>query len=235
LVDLCAYACITDYLDSLILDLEGCELVSEFDIGFWFSVTLACLLGAMSPGPSLAVIVNLSLSQGRVAGLIAAISHGLMIGVFAFITASGLVVILDRNPQVFNAVQIAGCLFLIWMAAKLLFAKPNPDTYSLVTAQSSRWLAARDGLLIALVNPKIIIFFSALFSQFVDANSQLWEKMLMALIAGGVDMLWYMLMAVVITNPSSLVAYQRHSRWLDKLFALVLLIIALGFIIQIIG
>jgi len=234
MVALCVYACIKDYLENSVLDLEGSGLVSELNSGFWFSVTLACLLGAMSPGPSLAVIVNLSLSQGRVAGVIAAISHGLMIGIFAFITASGLVVILDRNPQVFNAVQIAGCVFLIWMAAKLLFAKTSPDTYSAVAAQSSKWLAARDGLLIALVNPKIIIFFSALFSQFVDASSQLWEKMLMALIAGGVDMLWYMLMAVVISHSNSLVAYQRRSRWLDKLFALVLLIIALVFIIQII-
>jgi threonine/homoserine/homoserine lactone efflux protein len=204
------------------------------DFGFWFSVTMACLLGAMSPGPSLAVIVNLSLSQGRIAGLIAAISHGLMIAVFAFVTASGLVVILDRNPVVFNAVQIAGCLFLVWMAVKLLFTEPKPDSYSVAPAQSSKWLAARDGLLIALVNPKIIIFFSALFSQFVDANSQLWEKTLMAMIAGGVDMLWYMLMAVVISHPAWLIGFQKNSRWLDKLFALVLLIIALGFIVQII-
>ena len=93
--------------------------------------------------------------------------------------------------------------------------------------------------MIALVNPKIIIFFSALFSQFVDANSQLWEKTLLALIAGTVDMLWYMLMAVVISsatsNSASLMAYQRYGHWLDKLFALVLLVIAAGFIIQIIG
>lgn len=204
------------------------------DIGFWFSVTLACLLGAMSPGPSLAVIVNLSLSQGRMAGVISAISHGLMIGIFAFITASGLVVILDRNPLIYSGIQIAGCAFLIWMAIRLLFAKASRDEFSVVSAQSSRWLAARDGMLIALVNPKIIIFFSALFSQFVDSNSQLWEKSLLALIAGTVDMLWYMLMAVVISHSTSLTAYQRHSRWLDKLFALVLLIIALVFIIQII-
>jgi threonine/homoserine/homoserine lactone efflux protein len=205
------------------------------DSGFWFTVTLACLLGAMSPGPSLAVIVNLSLSQGRVAGLIAAISHGLMIGIFAFITASGLIVLVDRNPLIFSAIQIAGCVFLILMAFRLLFAKPSRDAYSVVSAQSSKLLAARDGLLIALVNPKIIIFFSALFSQFVDADSQLWEKMLLALIAGGVDMFWYMLMAVVISHSTSLIAYQRRSRWLEKLFALVLLVIAVGFIIQIIG
>ncbi len=209
------------------------------DTGFWLSVTLACLLGAMSPGPSLAVIINLSLSQGRIAGLIAAVSHGLMIGLFAFATAFGLVVIVERNPLIFNTVQIVGCVFLIWMAVKLLFTTANREIVSLVTAQSSKWLAARDGLLIALVNPKIIIFFSALFSQFVDASSQLWEKTLLALIAGTVDVLWYMLMAVVISNSSSnetgLNAYKKYGQWLDKLFAVVLLVIAIGFIIQIIG
>lgn len=209
------------------------------DTGFWLSVTLACLLGAMSPGPSLAVIVNLSLSQGRIAGLIAAVTHGLMIGLFAFSTAFGLVVIVERNPLIFNTVQIAGCVFLIWMAVKLLFITANREIVSVVTAQSSKWLAARDGLLIALVNPKIIIFFSALFSQFVDASSQLWEKTLLALIAGTVDMLWYMLIAVVISNSSSnetgLNLYRKYGQWLDKLFAVVLLVIAIGFIIQIIG
>ena len=193
----------------------------------------------MSPGPSLAVIVNLSLSQGRIAGLIAAVTHGLMIGLFAFSTAFGLVVIVERNPLIFNTVQIAGCVFLIWMAVKLLFTTANREIVSLVTAQSSKWLAARDGLLIALVNPKIIIFFSALFSQFVDASSQLWEKTLLALIAGTVDVLWYMLMAVVISNSSSnetgLNAYKKYGQWLDKLFAVVLLVIAISFIIQIIG
>ena len=125
------------------------------------------------------------------------------------------------------------------MAVKLLFTTANREIVSVVTAQSSKWLAARDGLLIALVNPKIIIFFSALFSQFVDASSQLWEKTLLALIAGTVDMLWYMLMAVVISNSSSnetgLNAYKKYGQWLDKLFAVVLLVIAIGFIIQIIG
>ena len=141
--------------------------------------------------------------------------------------------------MIFNTVQIAGCVFLIWMAVKLLFTTANREIVSVVTAQSSKWLAARDGLLIALVNPKIIIFFSALFSQFVDASSQLWEKTLLALIAGTVDMLWYMLMAVVISNSSSnetgLNAYKKYGQWLDKLFAVVLLVIAIGFIIQIIG
>ena len=206
------------------------------DTGFWLSITLACLLGAMSPGPSLAVIVNLSVSEGRLAGAMAAISHGLMIGLYAFATASGLVAILDHQPVIFKSVQIAGCLFLIWMALRLLFSSTtNLDSYSVAVARPSKWLAVWDGFLIALVNPKTIVFFSALFSQFVDADSQLWEKTLMAVIAGGVDMLWYTVVAVVISQSTSLTAFHRRSGWINKLFAILLLVIAVGFIAQIIG
>ncbi|MDA9347799.1 LysE family translocator, partial [Porticoccaceae bacterium] len=77
------------------------------DAVFWFSVTLACLLGAMSPGPSLAVIVGVILNQGRLAGMISALAHGLAIGAFALLTALGLVVLLSRYTAAFNLLQLA--------------------------------------------------------------------------------------------------------------------------------
>lgn len=200
---------------------------------FWLSITLACLLGAMSPGLSLAVIVNISLSQGRLAGLIAATTHGVTIGLYAFLTASGLVAVLSRYEFAFDVLRIAGCLYLIWMALKLIFAKSDSSDDLVTDSSRSKWLAARDGFLIALVNPKIIIFFTALFSQFVSIDSQLWEKSLMALIAGGVDALWYMFMAVVISHSGSLIRYQQSARWLNKAFGFLLLLIVAGFIFQI--
>ena len=203
------------------------------EAGFWLSVTLACLLGAMSPGLSLAVIVNVSLSQGRVAGLVAATTHGVAIGLYAFLTASGLVAVLSRYEFAFDVLRIAGCLYLTWMALKLIFAKSDSSDDLVTDSSRSKWLAARDGFLIALVNPKIIIFFTALFSQFVSIDSQLWEKSLMALIAGGVDALWYMFMAVVISHSGSLIRYQRSARWLNKAFGFLLLLIVAGFIFQI--
>ncbi len=57
------------------------------DTQFWLSVTLACLFGAMSPGPSLAVIIATSVTQNRAAGLLAAVSHGLTVGLYALTTA----------------------------------------------------------------------------------------------------------------------------------------------------
>ena len=214
------------------------------DAVFWLSVTMACLLGAMSPGPSLAVIGSLTLNHGRLSGMIGAVAHGLAIMAFALLTALGLVGLLSRYEIAFNLLQLAGCLYLVWMATKLLFATPNKapnraldqdlsqraDTSSSVAGP--KWAAARDGFLIALVNPKIILFFSALFSQFVSVDSVFWVKLVMAAIAGTVDALWYMFVAVVISRPDSLLRYQQTGTWLNKLFALLLLFIVAGFFVD---
>ena len=81
-----------------------------------------------------------------------------------------------------------------------------------MTGNASNWAAARDGFLIALINPKIILFFSALFSQFVSVDSELWVKLLMAAIAGTVDTLWYMLVAWLSLRPGALARYQQSGR-----------------------
>jgi len=200
---------------------------------YWGAVTLACLLGAMSPGPSLVIIVNYSLSQGRLAGVCAALAHGVGISIFAFATAFGLVVAVDKNPLLFGAIQIFGSFFLLLMAVKLLFAPLDKQIDIVVAAKASLVTAARDGFLIALINPKILFFFTALFSQFVRVDSEPWEKLGLTLIAGGVDALWYILVAIVISQTGALNKFQRNSWWLDKIFSVLLFAIAVHFIQEI--
>ena len=194
---------------------------------------MACLLGAMSPGPSLAIVVNHSLSQGRFAGVCVALAHGLGIGIFAFLTAFGLVVAVDKNPLMFDVIQIFGSLFLLFMALKLLFAPLEKSADIVVAMRSSPMKAARDGFLIALLNPKILLFFTALFSQFVRVDSEPWEKVILTCIAAGVDALWYILVALLISQTGSLAVFQKNSWWLDKMFSLVLFSLAFYFIVEI--
>ena len=94
--------------------------INEASLGFWIAVTLACALGAMSPGPSLAVVVNHTLAHGRAAGCYAAISHGVGVGIYALITVFGLAMVIQRNQEIFDIAQLLGCLFLLLMAAKIL-------------------------------------------------------------------------------------------------------------------
>ena len=206
---------------------------SNLDITFWVTVTIACLFGAMSPGPSLAVIINHSLSQGRIAGVCAALSHGVAIGLFAYATASGLSVAIAANPLLFDAIQILGSAFLVFLAIKLLMAPLKKDVGMVVSGPSSVWQALRDGLLIAVVNPKVLLFFTALFSQIVTLDIALGDKVALALIAGGVDALWFMLIAVALSHSRLLIRFQKSSWLLDKVFSLILFAIASRFILEI--
>ena len=203
------------------------------NVMFWFSVTIVCLLGAMSPGPSLAIIINHSLSQGKIAGFFAAVAHGVGIGLFAFATVFGLVVAVDKNPLLFDVIQTLGSLFLLYLAAKLLLAPIQRENNLSVVVKSSYWAAARDGFLIALVNPKIIIFFTALFSQFVRPESDTGEKLALTVIAGGIDMLWYILVVLLLSRSASMAGFYRKSWLIDKAFGFVLAIISIYFITQI--
>lgn len=206
---------------------------SNLDLTFWVTVTVACLFGAMSPGPSLAVIINHSLSQGRIAGVCAALSHGVAIGLFAFATASGLSVAIAANSMLFDAIQILGSAFLVILAIKLLIAPLKKDVGMVVSGPSSVWYALRDGFLIAVVNPKVLLFFTALFSQVATIDIAFGDKVGLALIAGGVDALWFMLIAVALSHSRLLIRFQKSSWLLDKVFSLILFIIASRFILQI--
>ena len=206
---------------------------SNLDLTFWVTVTVACLFGAMSPGPSLAVIINHSLSQGRIAGVCAALSHGVAIALFAFATASGLSVAIAANSLLFDAIQILGSAFLVILAIKLLIAPLKKDVGMVVSGPSSVWYALRDGFLIAVVNPKVLLFFTALFSQVATIDIAFGDKVALALIAGGVDALWFMLIAVALSHSRLLFRFQKSSWLLDKVFSLILFIIASRFILQI--
>ena len=78
----------------------------------WLPLALVCLLGAMSPGPSLAVVARHALRGGARDGIVCAMAHGVGILLWALLMANGLGVLLIEQPDWFAAVQLAGAGFL---------------------------------------------------------------------------------------------------------------------------
>ena len=204
------------------------------ELSFWFTIILVCTLGAMSPGPSLAVVVKHSITTGRKAGYYAAISHGLGIGLYALATALGLSILIQQNQVLFNLVQAMGCLFLLHLSFKLIRSfSTEQEIVADTTTMSSHWHAIRDGFLIAVINPKILIFFTALFSQFVRVDSGIGEKLGLAFVAGVVDIMWYLCVATVAASSTFTHSFIGGGRWMNLFFGLILAIVALRFLVQI--
>ena len=83
----------------------------------WLSLVAVCLLGEMSPGPSLAVVMGNTLRGGSIAGYIASIAHGIGVALYGLLTVTGLAVLLTRSPSLYLALQVAGALYLLWLGA----------------------------------------------------------------------------------------------------------------------
>ncbi len=192
----------------------------------WLSLITLCLLGAMSPGPSLAVVVRHTLAQGRRQGILCALSHALGVTLWALMTLWGLALFIRQWPALYQAITYAGALYLAWLGIKALRSK-GASTQLLSPEATPIGQAARDGFFIALLNPKLALFFLALFSQFVASGLSLTEQWLMSLVAGVIDGAWYASVALLLSHPRVLTRVQRQSLWIDRVSGVVLLGLAI--------
>ena len=82
----------------------------------------------------------------------------------------------------------------------------------------------RDGLLKSLANPKLAVFFVALFPQFVgDRASVLPTTMAMAALIVAFDLVWYTTLAVAVSRAKQAVVRTRVARWMERVTGAVLL------------
>ena len=130
----------------------------------------------MSPGPSVAVVINYAMSGNKWVGLCCAWGHGIAIALYAFISAFGLLIVFEKSLLVFNFLQLAGIAVLLTLGIKLFNAQTPLISISDRPLSQSYWRAARDGFLVAFVNPKVMLFFTALFSQFLYQGMSVTQK-----------------------------------------------------------
>ena len=200
----------------------------------WSQLVLICIIGAMSPGPSLAVILRNTLSGGRTNGVLSGIGHGLGITFYAVIAVSGLVVIFNTIPYFFSFAQITGSFFLIFLGGKMIFSfvKNNYAQNEKVLSNKSTHHGFFEGFLIAFLNPKIAVWLLALFSQFVQPNALFVEQFILVSTVGVIDASWYCLIAFIASSGTIVKVLQQNAARIDLVMAILLIILAIGILWQ---
>lgn len=193
----------------------------------WLALVTICVIGAMSPGPSLAVVMRNTIRGGQTHGVLTALGHGAGVGLYALLTALGLALIIANNPMLFDVIRYGGAAFLAWLGIKALLAKPSPEDAAAEAHHIAGRQGAFEGFMVAFLNPQLAIFFVALFSQFVHADTDWQQSSIMMLTAGGIDALWYVLVALVLSRGPVLAWLKDRSIWLDRLSGVVLLALAI--------
>ena len=194
-------------------------------------------MGAASPGPSLIVILRHAVADGRSAGVYAAAGHGLGIFIYALVSAIGLSFILISFPKIFLFVQILGALFLLWIGFQILregLSKKDLSNLGEYKTKSActTLIHFRDGFGIAILNQKYWLFLFFVQSIFVSEQN-LSIHVLMAIIAGFIDVSVYVIIVFLVTLKSLLKLYRERIFLLEVAFGLLLIL--LGFSIFVVN
>jgi threonine/homoserine/homoserine lactone efflux protein len=170
----------------------------------WQTLTafaIASVVVAVTPGPAVFYIVTRSLSQGRRAGL--ASVAGVALGNLgnALGASLGLAALFSISALAFSVVKYAGAGYLIYLGIKA-WRRPVRLEPARLGAAARPARVFRDGLVVALLNPKTALFFSAFLPQFIDPRAPALSQSLLLgvlfiLIAFSTDTLYALTAGVV--------------------------------------
>ena len=168
------------------------------------------ILGATSPGPSLAVVLRNTMIGGRSRGLACAVGHGIGFGFYAVSVVFGLVVIMENNPDVFTLMQIIGGLFLLYLGIGMI----RSEATVIVQSEGKRE-GFFEGFFIAFLNPKIAVFMLAVLSSVLDPSMSNDTKWIIAGMGMTIDTVWYVIVALLLSKSTILAKIEQNQRSLN--------------------
>ncbi len=141
----------------------------------WLVFCSVTLLVAFSPGPAVLLAVSNSMAVGPRRAMISSLGNALGLFIVSAGAMAGLGVVLSTSANAFMVLKVAGATYLIYLGVKQwrsrgsVFSDLQADGSA--AAPRSAWRLFGHGLTVALTNPKSILFFSALFPQFLTQDA----------------------------------------------------------------
>tara|TARA_B100000989_G_scaffold132296_1_gene98205 strand:+ start:2184 stop:2798 length:615 start_codon:yes stop_codon:yes gene_type:complete len=194
-------------------------------------IIFICLLGAMSPGPSMIVVINNAIFKGRSNGILTAIGHGVGIGIYALFAVIGIGLLIQTNIVLFKSIKILSIIFLFYLGVQAIIKKKNIDFQSNNLQNGTK--SFLQGLAISILNPKILIWFIAIYSQFMSVNNDYFLNISLIIIASIVDVLWYLFLVCIVTSKVIFELIQNKLSTLETVVGYIFIIISLILLVNI--
>jgi len=183
------------------------------------------LLGMLSPGPDFFLVIKNAARYPKAAALTT--SLGVICGVITHMSycVAGLAVVITTTPWLFDLLKYVGAAYLIWVGIQALFSRSNSkmNLEGLEQKQIPLRKAFMQGYLCNLLNPKATLFFLAMFTQVLQVNSSLGEKLWYASIIIGLSVIWWPLLSLLIQSAPVRRGLAKAQKIVDKLLGGVLI------------
>ena len=116
------------------------------DISSWLQIVLVCLAGAISPGPSLALIISNAITRGPIHGISTSIGHATGIGLWAFFTVVGMAEVMTDKPAIMLILRAFGSGLLVYLGLQIMHHRENKRSADMGAEHSNRRPLLRDSI-----------------------------------------------------------------------------------------
>ncbi len=144
------------------------------DVSNWLLFCGVALLTTFTPGPAVLLAISNSVARGPSAALVCSLGNALGLFVVSGVAMAGMGVVLATSAFAFTVLKVAGAAYLVYLGIRQW--RRHASAFSLAKAapaSSAAWRLLAQGVSLALTNPKGILFFSALFPQFLTQDAPL--------------------------------------------------------------
>jgi threonine/homoserine/homoserine lactone efflux protein len=203
----------------------------------FLKVAVAHLLAVASPGPDFAMVVRQSIAHGRRAAVWTSIGIGSAILVHVTYAVLGIGILLRTNPVAFTVVKFVGAGYLAWIGVKGLMSGPRRgmgEAPAAAQAELSRpsepspRAAWTTGFLTNVFNPKVTLFFVAIFASVIDPATPRVVQGGYGLWMSASTMAWFTMVSVFLTREDVRSAFLRGGHWIDRAMGAVLVALSVA-------
>ena len=173
------------------------------------------ILAVASPGPSTVLVVQTA-AVSRRSGLITAFA--MMLGSVAWASAAlfGLQALFAQFAWLYVVFQVAGGLFLVYLAAMIWRHARDPLPEIEVLAGGSDWQVFTRALLLQLSNPKIMVFFGSIFLSVLPHDMPGWMQATVLALVAFDEFTWFALLALTFSGNTARAFYRRAKFWIER-------------------
>ncbi len=157
-----------------------------YTLDFWILYAITVFVASIIPGPSMLLALTHGLKYGAKNSIATALGNMTASMIQATIAITGLGLLLTTSTAIFIVIKYVGALYLIYLGMKLFktpfhIATEHPS----ITKKVSSKKLFNESFIIAASNPKALIFFTALFPQFInEAQNNLIHFTLLVVVLG---------------------------------------------------
>lgn len=190
----------------------------------WLLFASVQLAATMSPGPAFVVAVKNALTYDRKVGVATAFGLSLGVGAHVVFVLCGIAILIAHSVWAFSFIRYAGAAYLFYIGVKAIMSSFKGRHSSVgvdVHTDDRRMISVHHaivtGFLTNLLNPKAVVFFTAVFTQFIAPDTSFAVLVLYGMTSVVIECLWFMVVAVFLTHSRIRSVFMSFMHWVDRI------------------